>query len=60
MKNYTLIAIISLVIITLTHILYLFPRLELTEDIYLASGILQLFSYAGLTVFFIKLYQKQK
>ena len=60
MKNYTLIAIISLAIITLTHLVYLFPRFGFPENVYMITGMLQVLAYAGLTAFFIKLYQKQK
>lgn len=60
MKNHTLIAIISLAILTLTHLVYIFPRLGFSENIYMAMSMLQVLAYAGLTAFFIKLYQKQK
>ncbi|TDX87020.1 hypothetical protein [Epilithonimonas xixisoli] len=60
MKNHTLIAIISLAILTLTHLVYLFPRIGFSEKLYMVTGMLQVLAYAGLTAFFIKLYQKQK
>jgi len=60
MKNHTLIAIISLTILTLTHLVYIFPRLGFSENIYMAMSMLQVLAYVGLTAFFIKLYQKQK
>ncbi|SDG07358.1 hypothetical protein SAMN05421825_2601 [Epilithonimonas hungarica] len=60
MKNHTLIAIISLVTLTLTHLFYLFPQIGFSQNTYMITNMLQVLSYAGLTAFFIKLYQKQK
>ena len=60
MKNYTLIAIISLAILTLTHLVYIFPQLGFSQNTYMITSMLQVLAYAGLTAFFIKLYQKQK
>lgn len=60
MKNYTLIAVISLAIITLTQLIYIFPRLGFSQNVYMISSMLQALAFAGLTAFFIKLYQKQK
>lgn len=60
MKNYTLIAVVSLATLTLTNLMYLFQRFGYSENIYFLTNILQILAYAGLTSFFIKLYQKQK
>ena len=60
MKNHTLIAIVSLAILTLTHLVYIFPQLGFSQNIYMVTSMLQVLGYAGLTAFFIKLYQKQK
>ncbi|MDP9955581.1 hypothetical protein J2X97_001218 [Epilithonimonas hungarica] len=60
MKNHTLIAIISLAILTLTHLFYIFPQVGFSQNTYMITSMLQVLGYAGLTAFFIKLYQKQK
>ena len=60
MKNYTLIAVVSLAILTLIQLSYMFQRYGFSENIYLVTNILQILAYAGLTSFFVKLYQKQK
>ncbi|SIN96125.1 hypothetical protein SAMN05444409_1342 [Epilithonimonas zeae] len=60
MKNHTLIAIISLAILTLTQLVYIFPQVGFSQNMYMISSMLQVLAYAGLTAFFIKLYQKQK
>ncbi|KFC18125.1 hypothetical protein [Epilithonimonas lactis] len=60
MKNYTLIAVVSLITLTLIQLVYMFQRYGFSENVYLVTSILQILAYAGLTSFFIKLYQKQK
>ncbi|KFC20571.1 hypothetical protein LUD75_13320 [Epilithonimonas sp. JDS] len=60
MKNYTLIAVVSLITLTLIQLAYMFQRYGFSENVYLVTNILQILAYAGLTSFFIKLYQKQK
>lgn len=60
MKNHTLVAVISLSIVTLTQLIYIFPRFGFSENIYKIASMLQVLGFAGLTAFFIKLYHKQK
>ena len=60
MKNHTLVAVISLSIITLTQLIYIFLRFGFSENVYKIASMLQVLGFAGLTAFFIKLYQKQK